>query len=153
MAGSEFSIREHPGGDGRPVAYGGIVIRGDGRVLLREPRGHYYGYVWTFPKGKPDPGESPKDAAARELREETGVVARVLTPVPGVFSSADSDTVFFLMALEQETGEVDPETERICWATPEEARAMLSQTTNEAGRTRDIEALEAALALWQKHRT
>lgn len=134
------------------MAYGGIVIREDGCILLREPRGHYYGYVWTFPKGKPDPGEAPEDAATRELREETGVIARILERVPGVFSSDDSDTVFFLMGLEQETGELDPETERICWATPEEARALLSQTTNKAGRKRDLNALDAALTLWRHHR-
>jgi len=32
---------------------------------------HTHGYHWGFPKGHADPGEEPKDAAIRELREET----------------------------------------------------------------------------------
>jgi 8-oxo-dGTP diphosphatase len=50
-------------------AAGGIVIR-DGRVLLvHRPR---YG-DWTLPKGKLEPGETWRDAAVREVEEETGL--------------------------------------------------------------------------------
>ncbi len=52
----------------------------DGRVLLikadRYPAG---GDVWEFPRGVPDPGESFEQAAARELLEETGLTASILT--------------------------------------------------------------------------
>ncbi len=33
---------------------------------------------WSFPKGKPEPGESPADTARREVQEETG-----MTPILG----------------------------------------------------------------------
>lgn len=33
---------------------------------------------WTLPKGKNDPGESPEDAALREVLEETGQPARIV---------------------------------------------------------------------------
>jgi bis(5'-nucleosidyl)-tetraphosphatase len=33
---------------------------------------HQSGY-WAFPKGHADPGESPQETAARELKEETGL--------------------------------------------------------------------------------
>ena len=51
-----------------------IVTDGAGRVLLvqraREPgRG-----LWAFPGGRQKPGETPAEAAARELAEETGIV-------------------------------------------------------------------------------
>jgi 8-oxo-dGTP pyrophosphatase MutT (NUDIX family) len=136
------------------TAYGGVVIRDDGRVLLREPRGHYYGYVWTFPKGKPDQGETPEVAATREVWEETGVEAVIESQLPGVFASESSDTIYFLMSVRYETGRYDAETDAIRWATPDEARALIAQTTNRAGRERDLRALEAAVDLWQqRHRT
>lgn len=34
---------------------------------------------WALPGGRPDKGESPADAAGRELFEETGIKARKLT--------------------------------------------------------------------------
>jgi 8-oxo-dGTP pyrophosphatase MutT (NUDIX family) len=33
--------------------------------------------TWTFPKGRIEPGEIPKEAAAREAREEAGVTGEV----------------------------------------------------------------------------
>ena len=31
-------------------AFGGALVCEDGKILLREPKGHYGGYVWTFPR-------------------------------------------------------------------------------------------------------
>ena len=36
---------------------------------------------WVFPKGHIEPGETPADAAVREVREETGVHAEVVAPI------------------------------------------------------------------------
>jgi predicted NUDIX family NTP pyrophosphohydrolase len=45
-------------------------------VLLVHPSGNYNRHKpWSIPKGLPDPGEAPIDAARRETLEETGVVA------------------------------------------------------------------------------
>jgi 8-oxo-dGTP pyrophosphatase MutT (NUDIX family) len=49
-------------------AAGGIVKNSDGRLLVIFRRGK-----WDLPKGKLDEGESPQQAAAREVEEECGV--------------------------------------------------------------------------------
>ena len=58
---------------------GGLVVR-DGEVLLIAPRPGR----WQLPKGHVEPGEAPPEAAVREVREETGVLARVVTPLPSI---------------------------------------------------------------------
>ncbi|HET7032127.1 MAG TPA: Nudix family hydrolase [Casimicrobiaceae bacterium] len=56
-----------------PVA-AAVIVAPDGRVLLaqRPPRKADAGY-WEFPGGKIEPGESAREALARELREELGI--------------------------------------------------------------------------------
>ncbi|MFN8302030.1 MAG: NUDIX domain-containing protein [Saprospiraceae bacterium] len=49
-------------------AAGGLVTNADGQLLVFFRRGS-----WDLPKGKIDPGETPEDAAVREVREETGL--------------------------------------------------------------------------------
>lgn len=58
---------------------GGLVVRGE-EVLLIAPRPGR----WQLPKGHVELGEAPPEAALREVREETGVSGRVLTPLPGI---------------------------------------------------------------------
>jgi 8-oxo-dGTP pyrophosphatase MutT (NUDIX family) len=52
---------------------GGIILWRDRVVLRRTLLGE-----WVFPKGWIDPGETPEQAAVREVREETGVKAEIL---------------------------------------------------------------------------
>lgn len=52
----------------------GVIRRPDGRVLLAErPAGKAMAGYWEFPGGKIEPGESPRDALARELYEELSI--------------------------------------------------------------------------------
>src|SRR5215831_12812852 len=39
---------------------------------------------WSFPKGKADPGESIEETALREVREETGIDARIIEELPAI---------------------------------------------------------------------
>lgn len=62
------------------VGVGAIVLR-DRRVLVGRRRGAHGGGTWSPPGGKVDPGEHPLDAVRRELREETGLIARIIEPI------------------------------------------------------------------------
>ncbi len=53
---------------------GGVVVRGDDVVVIVPTRrGAGGARVLGLPKGHPEPGESAREAAAREVREEAGV--------------------------------------------------------------------------------
>ncbi|MEU5778417.1 NUDIX hydrolase [Streptomyces venezuelae] len=53
------------------------------RVLLvrRSETERFLPGVWGVPCGKLEPGESPRDGVLRELKEETGLLGRVLRKV------------------------------------------------------------------------
>lgn len=60
---------------------GGVVFRRTGsgiEVALIATKGKS---VWTLPKGLIDPGEQPEQTAVREIREETGLIGRILAPL------------------------------------------------------------------------
>lgn len=56
-----------------------VVTDDAGRALVVRKRG---ATVFQQPGGKPDPGESPVEAVAREVREETGILADIGSFVP-----------------------------------------------------------------------
>lgn len=53
------------------------VIERDGLVLICQRKGGRHALKWEFPGGKIEPGEEPRDALARELREELAIDARI----------------------------------------------------------------------------
>ncbi len=59
-----------------------VAVQDDDRVLLlREFRAFHGRYRWMIPSGKADKESDMVAAAQRELREETGMRARTLTPL------------------------------------------------------------------------
>jgi 8-oxo-dGTP pyrophosphatase MutT (NUDIX family) len=68
----------------RQVSAGGVVVRHAGaglEVALIMPRGTQR---WQLPKGLVDAGEAPETTARREVREETGIDAEVLSPIDSI---------------------------------------------------------------------
>jgi len=70
----------------RVTSAGGVVLReragGKGlEVLLIAIKD---GRVWSLPKGQVEPGEHYPQTAVREVREETGIEAKVLAPLGSI---------------------------------------------------------------------
>lgn len=133
-------------------AYGGVLINDRGEVLLREPTNHFNGYVWTWPKGQPDEGDSPETCALREVLEETGYQAEIIAPLPGVFVSRETENRYYLMRPVCQAQRPDWETAQIRWVSFEQARKLLELTPNERGRQRDLAVLAAVEQWLAEHR-
>jgi mutator protein MutT len=56
---------------------GAVVRDAEGRVLLVRRANEPSRGLWSLPGGRIEPGESARDAAAREVREETGLEVAV----------------------------------------------------------------------------
>lgn len=54
----------------------GLVLEKEGEYLLL----HYAAGHWDFPKGHIEEGETPEQAALRELEEETGIAEAEILP-------------------------------------------------------------------------
>jgi 8-oxo-dGTP pyrophosphatase MutT (NUDIX family) len=68
----------------REVSAGGLVVDDPHAPtvgLLIAHRLRSGALVWSLPKGHIEQGETPEQAAVREVREETGITARVLAPL------------------------------------------------------------------------
>jgi 8-oxo-dGTP pyrophosphatase MutT (NUDIX family) len=64
----------------REFSAGGVVVRtlaGRPHVAAVRPQGKPPG-TWVLPKGNIDSGEAPAETAVREVREETGLEARIV---------------------------------------------------------------------------
>lgn len=66
-------MSEPEAGDYRPNVCAVLTDHGQKRVLVfRRVNGPLNAYRWQFPQGGLDPGETPEQGLARELREEIG---------------------------------------------------------------------------------
>lgn len=90
-----------------------------GAVLVQQrPAGKQHGGLWEFPGGKLEPGETPREAAVRELAEELGVELdpQALEPV----GFAEDGRVLILLYLAR-CWQGTPhalEAEALAWAAP-----------------------------------
>lgn len=112
----------------RELSAGGVVFRRGDRgvqVLLIEDR---FGYL-SLPKGHVDEGETPEQAALREVNEETGLVCEIVAyagahsyKFPGDGCLPVEKTVHYYV-MRPVGGEITPqpgETSRVLWADLEE---------------------------------
>jgi 8-oxo-dGTP pyrophosphatase MutT (NUDIX family) len=109
--------------------------------------------VLALPKGHVDPGETPIEAATREVREETGIVAEPVCELgeSRYWYRRDGRTIgksvaFFLFSyLDGDTADHDDEVEEVRWIGLRQARTALSHAA-------EREMVELALAHLDKDR-
>jgi len=85
---------------------------------------------WSFPKGKLDPGETHRQAAAREVEEETGLRCRLGEELPETRYTdrrgRPKRVRYWAMEPIDGTFEPNDEVDEVRWLSVEKARAMLT---------------------------
>lgn len=127
--GSSYDYFVNEGVDGVVV----VPVASDGRFLLQRIYKHGAGaVVLEFPMGRVDPGETPEQTAARELREETGCAAAL--EKLGEFwtfpTSSNNRLTVFLGRDTRTVAEPDDnpkEQAELLWVTADELRGMLTR--------------------------
>jgi 8-oxo-dGTP pyrophosphatase MutT (NUDIX family) len=131
----ELDFIRHPG------AAAVVAVDDANRLcLVRQYRHGIEDFMWEIPAGKLDPGEAPHVCAVRELAEETGVSARVWTPLglyvpaPGIFS----EIIHLYLARGLEVGAAAPDEDEdleLQWLPFAEAYAKVQQGEWNDGKT------------------
>lgn len=93
------------------VIVAAAVLIEAGRVLLTQRKaGTHLAGAWEFPGGKVHPGEDPRDALARELREEVGIDADVGAPLEVSFHAyPEKDVLLLFFEVKRLPSSPDPE--------------------------------------------
>ncbi len=99
------------------------VLECGGRLLIGQRlKGDRHGLKWEFPGGKVEPGETPKDALKRELREELGIDAQIGPEIARYEQCVTGRPPLVLLFHRVESYEGDPQPrtfQQILWERPE----------------------------------
>jgi 8-oxo-dGTP pyrophosphatase MutT (NUDIX family) len=131
---------------------GGVVIRRlphGIEVALASRRTRKGDLAWGLPKGLVELGEEPEDAAVREVQEETGLEARILSSLGEIsyWYVWDDERVrkkvaFFLMeATGGDVSEHDHEMEEVRWFPLADAPPRATYPTERGVLRKAVEAL------------
>jgi 8-oxo-dGTP diphosphatase len=99
----------------------GVLVRSDGAVLLaRRPASKVYSGYWEFPGGKVEPGETPREALRREIREELSVEVLAEHPwITRTFTYPHATVRLHFFRVTSWKGELVPtEHDAVAWQMP-----------------------------------
>ena len=122
-------------GQNKPAGVGMVTFNvGQTKILLqREFRPATNKWVYNFPAGLIDEGESPVEAAKREIREETGLrMVKLLAELPPSFASQGTSDELMVIVICEVDGEIHDssfaeEEIHARWYTKEEIKKLLDE--------------------------
>ena len=118
------------------ISAGGLVYRLKGDSVEVVICGRSSPYVWGLPKGTPDPGETRKQTALREVNEETGLQVKIEAYIDSIhywfirspaWVRCNKTVLYYLMAATG--GDVslhDHEFDTVIWVPAKEAVQKLT---------------------------
>ena len=119
----------------RTSSAGGVVLNPEGKVLVVSQHGN----SWSMPKGHIEPGETPEQAARREIAEESGITQLELVKELGSYERfrialgggedrTELKTIqLFLFRTNQEILKpTDPENPEALWLEKHRAAGLLT---------------------------
>ena len=126
----------------RNISGGGVIINGEGKILVVNQNSD----SWSLPKGRLNPGETPLQAARREIYEETGLkdlqLVREFPPYErftialggkGEDTSTRKTIYFFLFRTQQEQLQShDLDNPQARWVDRSEVAALLTHPKDAA---------------------
>jgi len=108
------------------IVVAGVIVS-EGRLLIGQRMARdRHGLKWEFPGGKVEPGETPKQALARELREELGIEAVIGEEIARYENHVRGRAPLLLLfhRVDSYTGDLRTDQfEQICWARPTDLAA------------------------------
>jgi 8-oxo-dGTP diphosphatase len=138
------------------IVVAAVIERADRRLLIGQRRRNDTSPLkWEFPGGKVEPGESPEQALARELREELAATLQKSVPIGRVvhkYAATPEELEILFYAVEILESELTPRAfEQLAWVLPKELGSYDFLAANAqlvaqlaTGRIKPSELLESA---------